>query len=235
MISAQLLSRRCVWSTRYHHEKQKIVESREIKLKQSEIERRNYVPQFVASSTVDSFIDREIEVEPAPFCSLRHGRRNQLCSICANDASILDETDTTCDIIRCDLCSAVAHKDCIHIRNGPCANQDVNDYTDRFTDKYVSHLRTKNEDGSKVWSCELCTKEILKAIMQEQERLRIDRLNRTAYFSAVKLQASCMRLQAQRKYKMLYDGMLRLQARVSDFFPHVIISQICMTLYIYIH
>lgn len=214
MISTQLPPRRCIWSNRYHNEKQKVVQSREQRIKQAEIERRGYVPQFVASSTVDSFIDREQEIDPIPFCSLKHGRRNRLCSFCTYDVDN-KTNDVSCRVITCDLCPAVAHQQCV---NNSSSNQGVNDYIDRLTEKYLDHInaRSRNNNGCNVWTCKLCSLEILKAIMQEEERLRIDRLNRTAYFSAVKLQANCMRLQAQKKYKVLYNGMLRLQARVSD-------------------
>ena len=214
MISTQLPPRRFIWSIRYHNEKQKVVRSREQQIEQAEIERRGYVPQFVASSTVDSFIDREQEIDPVPFCSLKHGRRNRLCSFCARDVD--EETNhVSCHIITCDLCPAVAHQQCI---NNASSNQVVNDYIERLTEKYLDHIdeSSRNNNGCNVWTCKLCSLEILKAIMQERERLRIDRLNRTAYFSAVKLQANCMRLQVQKKYKVLYNGMLRLQARVSD-------------------
>ncbi len=209
MITSQLPSRRRIWSSRYCNEKRRVVESREIRRKQAEKERKGYVPQFVSSSSVDSFIDREEEIEPQPFCFLKHGRRNTLCSICAQ---IAENEDNHSTIIRCDLCPAVAHEKCSH--HSSTTNCYLSDYIDHFTEKYLSHVKNRKCDGSVVWSCSLCSKELRESIHQEQERLRIDRFNRTAYFSAVKLQASCMRKRAQQNYKILYNGMLRLQARV---------------------
>jgi hypothetical protein len=205
MITAKLPSRRRNWSNRYCKEKQEMIESREQRKKQAERDRKSYIPQFVASSTVDSFVDREEEIEPVPYSFLRHGRRNKLCSFCTKNL----EHENDDKVVTCDLCPAVAHQVC----SNSCT-RDVSDYIHHFTDRYLHHIQKKKNDNSTVWSCRLCSTEICESIHQEQERLRIDRFNRTAYFSAVKLQAGCMRNQAQLRYKVLYNGMLRLQARV---------------------
>ena len=213
MITTQLPSRQYIWSTRYYDKKTEVIETKESLREQAERERKAYVPQFVSSSTVCSFIDREQEIEPVPFNFFKHGRRNELCSFCSRKAND-DCGENLGIIVVCDLCPAIAHEGCI-LSSSSSQQDDVNDYMSSFTEKYVCHVKKKKKNGEKVWTCNLCSKGIGGSIRQERERLRIDRFNRTAYFSAVKLQANCMRKRAQTKYRILYNGMLRLQARVS--------------------
>ena len=205
MITRQLPERQSQWASLFSNEKKLALDSRERRRKKSERERKAYFPKFVHSSSVTGFIDRERELEPIPYVEETHGCRNTLCSVC--NAGV----DEGCSSIGCDLCPSIAHSSCVQSTEKSCLQTNM----EHFTEIYRAHVMSKvNANG--IWSCLLCSKEITTSIDEERSRLSADRFKRLAFFSAMKLQASCMRHKAQSRYQVLYNGMLKMQARVSN-------------------
>ena len=199
MITKNLPERKKQWSQRFS----KALELREERKISSEQAKKTYIQKFVNSNSVTGFVDRERELEPISYVEDSHGSRNSLCSVCnVRVERLLPHTV-------CDLCPALAHDACA--QSIECS---VHTYLKHFTEKYRLHIQSKvNADG--FWCCSLCSKEIGTSIEEERKRLKDDRFKRMAFFSAIKLQANCMRFKAQRRYRILYTGIRRLQARVS--------------------
>lgn len=206
-LSGQLPKRKNQWSQKFS----KALELRE-KNKISDAQEK-YVPRFVKSNSVTGFVDRERELEPTPYVEENHGSRNSLCSVCN-----LRVKEPSEDILVCDLCPAISHKVCAN--PSKCC---LKIHLDHFTNRYKKHIREKMA-GHGIWCCALCSKEIQSSIEEESKRLKDDRFNRMAFFAAMKLQASCMRFKAQRSYRILYNGIIRMQARVSSQFLQIHIS-----------
>ena len=192
MITGKLPKRKHHWSNKFIETKEKGVLTRIRHKQRIEEERRGYIPSFVDSSTVTNFLDREEEQVPVPFT----GVRNTLCSFCTQ------YIDSKNNQLSCHLCPAVAH-----VR---CTEKACNEYLE-LTEQYRS---PKDGEKKNLWFCSLCSKEIALSILNERDRLRADRYRRLEFYAALKLQASCMRHTAQKRYHTLCNGILRLQARV---------------------
>ena len=202
MISRQFPSRNNKWSDKFFSKKEKVLvagEQRRLCLEKE----RCYIPKFVHSDSVTCFVDRERELEPVSFVASIHGPRNSLCAIC--NSKVLEPSEE----IHCDLCPAIIHSMC-RTRNACC----LQTCQTHFTVGYKKHVLGKI-NGEGIWCCEFCSDEIVASIKEERSRLRDDRFKRVAFFAAMKLQASCMRHKAQKRYRILCNGILRLQARVS--------------------
>ncbi len=198
MITKQLPERREKWSQKYS----KALEFREKKKLSFEQERKGYIPRFVKSNSVTGFVDRERELDPIPYNEDIYGSRNSLCSVCNLLIGPLPHAV-------CDLCPAVAHDQC-----AKSIEKGLYTFQKHFTPRYRNRIESKMQKHG-LWCCSLCSEEIHNSIETERRRLKDDRFRRMAFFAAMKLQANCMRFKAQRRYNILYRGMLRLQARVS--------------------
>lgn len=234
MITENLPERKREWSQRFTN----ALELREKRKIRSEQARKAYVPTFVKSNSVTGFVDREQELEPIPYIENHHGSRNSLCSVCnltvyvhSNDAHLHADSHWGVDAdvggtveetnyYKCDLCPAIAHHACAQSVG---KESSLHTHKDHFTKAYRAHIESqmiKDEHdgagnvGTSIWCCDLCSQEIRTSIQEERKRLKLDRFKRIAFFSAMKLQASCLRFKAQRRYRVLYNGILRLQARV---------------------
>jgi hypothetical protein len=195
MITEKLPKRKHHWSNKFTQVKEDGVQARIRHRKIIEEERRGYLPSFADSSSVTNFLDQEKEQVPVPFT----GSRNALCCHCTKGI------DSESNKRTCHLCPAVVHVEC---------SNKVTDRYNNITEKYRTQ-KLKGGDSKILWFCPLCSEEIALSILHERDRLREDRIRRLQFYSALKLQASCMRHKAQSHYLKLCNGILRLQARVS--------------------
>jgi len=201
MITHQLPIIKSKWSAKFLSNKEKSLEAgaqRRLCLEKE----RCYVPEFVHSNSVTCFVDRERELESVPFVANIHGPRNTLCTVCNIKVTKPSEE------VHCDLCPVIVHSAC---RTGnDCCLQTCQAH---FTIGYKKHVLEMIK-GDGIWCCDFCSKEIVVSIEEERLRLLNDRYKRLEFFAAMRLQASCMRHKAQKRYKILQNGILRLQARV---------------------
>ena len=195
MLTDKLSKRKHHWSNKFIQAKEDGVQARIRHKKRTEEERRGYLPRFVDSSSVTNFLDKEKEQIHVPFT----GSRNALCSFCTKWIRFEGNT------IKCHLCPAVAHVECV---------ENVTDKYNKITEKYRTQ-ELQGGDNKTLWFCPFCSKEIAMSIQIERDRLREDRFKRLQFYSALKLQASCLRHKAQSRYLKLCKGILRLQATVS--------------------
>ena len=210
MITQQLPSRKSKWSSTFLNKKVDVLTAGEQRRRNLENERRGYLPQFQNSNSVTRFVDRERELEPVPFIAGIHGSRNSLCAIC--NLEVLERSEE----ISCDLCPAVAHSKCSQQQQRTTGTECcLETNQSRFTHRYRKHVLQQINKNC-VWCCVCCSEEIVASIDEERSRLRDDRFKRLQFFAAMRLQASCMRHRAQKRYKIICNGILRLQARVSD-------------------
>eukprot|EP00979_Chaetoceros_neogracilis_P000028 scaffold11_cov248-Chaetoceros_neogracile.AAC.18 len=204
MITHQLPIRKSKWSAKFLSNKEKSLEAgaqRRLCLEKE----RCYVPEFVHSNSVTCFVDRERELESVPFVANIHGPRNTLCAVCNIKVTKPSEE------VHCDLCPVIVHSAC---RTGnDCCLQTCQAH---FTIGYKKHVLEMIK-GDGIWCCDFCSKEIVVSIEEERLRLLNDRYKRLEFFAAMRLQASCMRHKAQKRYKILQNGILRLQARCRGF------------------
>lgn len=194
IITSQLNIRKNKWSTKYSTRRRGYIE---------EEERKRYLPTFVNCSTVTSFLDIEKKITPVRFLEGINASRNALCSTCCK---VVEENENS---FQCDLCPASIHASCCSLK---CED---NLSIESVTDETIDEL-SKNKYGN-LRLCNFCVKEIGAAIYHERDRLQKDRFKRLEYFSALKMQANLMRNTAQRQYLSIYNGMLRLQARVRTY------------------
>ena len=199
-ITSQLPFRKNKWSAKYSAERCNYIEGRERQQNLLEKERKGYKPTFVGCNTVTSFLDTETKVDPVLFLEGIKSKRNLICSSCCKPVT---EEESS---FRCSLCPASIHASCNSLN---CEEVLASDST---IDEHIVEL--SNNKCRNLQLCNSCVKEIAAAIYHERDRLQKDRHRRLEYFSALKMQANLMRNTAQRRYFSLYNGMLRLQARV---------------------
>ena len=206
MITQQLPSRKSIWFSKFLNKKETVLTAGEQRRLSLENERRDYSPKFVEKSSVTHFVDRERELEPVPF--IFSSERSKICAIC--NLQVLERSEE----VYCDLCPAIAHSKCRQQQQRTTGTECcLETNQSRFTHGYRKHVQQIDKNG--LWCCVCCSEEIVASIDEERSRLRDDRSKRLEFFAAMRLQASCMRHRAQKRYEILYNGMLRLQARVS--------------------
>lgn len=211
MITTQLPPRQSKWSKRFLEEKEKVFILKE-EARHAEIEtRKAYIPKF-ASCT--KFEDRVREIHCVPFNDLLHGPRNKLCSACSKPVGRVNkDKDGEMDCgTGCDLCPAVSHNLCVDLSTEKCC---LVDESINFSQVYKKHVSQRLEKtNGNIWCCKLCARELFGSIDDEENRLLSDRSKRAAYFSSLRLQAACMRMRAQQRYRKMVAGSISLQARV---------------------
>ena len=207
MISSQLSfqPRKCAWSNKFVTKRRAVLEQEENRRKALEKERKNYRPRYFTSP---EFFDDLRVMNPIAFISSK--KRNGNCSVCEKILCI-EESDS--DALLCDLCPTLF---CI-----PCADSlktnsvaSLSQECQNTNSQYFStaYRRRILESEGKIWICPTCTREVMSSLDEEMLRLRNDRLKRMAFFSAVKIQANCLKLKARRNYSTLLIGIVRLQA-----------------------
>ncbi|GFH60746.1 predicted protein [Chaetoceros tenuissimus] len=207
MISSQLSfqPRKCAWSNKFISRRKDVLEEEENRRKALETERKNYRPRYFTSP---SFFDDLRVMNPVAFISSK--KRNGHCSVCEKSLCI---EKSYSNALLCDLCPSLFCSSCaesLKTNSVASLSQECQNTNSQYFS--TAYRRRILESEGKIWICPTCTREVMSSLDEEMLRLRNDRLKRMAFFSAVKIQANCLKLKARRNYSTLLTGIVRLQA-----------------------
>lgn len=221
MISNQLPKRNHYWSERYSNELLSSKNAREERLRREENKRRSYTPKFQPLSVM-SFTDCEQEIVPIPYDDLAFGPRSCICSTCNKQVVNLSAINI------CDLCPSISHLSCSESYS-TCAF--TKQHFHRFCESYKRRIKRFEEDGTSIWFCHFCSKEILHEIEKDSRRLHMDRMNERMFLAATKLQSIVMMHDCRSKYHKIRKYFLRFQARCRGYLARKLFLNDIMSLH----